>query len=1268
MPDTPFNNQRLFSDHFLETVVPTLPEWAIADQRASDCQARLRAVWDAAEGLVGGHEGQTEEHWIRPVLRELGYSFQVQTSVPDAEGSLRWPDYALFSSTTERSAAQTHSGTAAYFASALAVADAKVWDAPLDRSTTAGPLAERRNPNFQIDAYLRETDTRWGFVTNGRLWRLYCRDVSYRLDTFFEVDLVRLIASSTADFKYFFLFFGQASLVSAPVSYVDRIRSESQDYAERLSARVKDRVYAALSEFVNGFFAFSSGVLTPEDHLDEAYTASLILLYRILFALYGEAHDLLPLENAAYRETYSVTRIKHELASRLDQGTALLATADNYYADLKNLFHIIDVGASELDVPPYNGGLFSDDKHPFLGAHRIGDAHLARGLDLLARAPSAEGSLAFVDYKTLEIRHLGDIYEGLLEYRPRHAQQDMIAVSKGGTAIWKPKLDYKKGEHVIDQATAGTCYLATENGERRATGSYYTPQDVVAQMMTASLGRVIADLEAEHQGAALVDNLLSLTVCDPAMGSGHFLVEAVDQLARALIRAGVDHGGGAENELAACKRRVVERCVYGVDPNPLAVELAKLSLWLATVARDRPLSFLDAHLVCGNSLNGTTIAAMGSLSGAGSNQMNLVEEALGRVLPELLSKSAAITENDPDTITAVEEKEQLLVELDELRAAFVSTADMWTAGWFGAAIDDLAYLDTVSSLSAPSGGVSIDGDKAALKAQVAEMANTFHFFHWELAFPEVFLNPARRPGFDVVITNPPYVSAIERSARYSDIENAFWRRAFESGRNAFDLYILFMELAPRLCRLGGVTCLITPNKFLAAPYARALREHLAANHTLVSIVDASRVRVFDDPMVYPVITLFRAHETEAVDVKVFRLTLAGGIERHGAHPSRALTLLPENIWAFLLLDDAELLLDIAQRHPQLEGSQGMAARATTSAAEADRFGREVREVHLAPTEGWRVVTTGTIRPFVGAWGLRVLAQQKRKFLRPTLPFRAPVISESRRTFYWSPKLIFKKLALRLEGQLDSDGSYASLNTNAVLPGEVDIFALGALMHSTLLSWIYEGYFGALRMGGGYMQFQAPQLRVLPIVQMPTGPDLGISAVERRDVDELEIEARATELGTAEQTLLYGLLRSCGHEWFVIAEEHGAAAEELVSQLLAALELTKRREDEPAYVLPGQAAILATAEDPSSDDLSRFWKTFRTSARRERAEVTPSREAAVLSAIQAARPKLVSAAADIGRLQVLVDEIVFAMYRLTPRDIERVRRGHEPPPGVVAGEE
>lgn len=1255
--EPPFNNRGLFSDHYVRTVVPTLPDWTAADLESE--QAALFEIWEKAQSLLHGHEGQTEEHWIRPVLHRLGFSFQVQASVPDVSGGVRWPDYALFESSELRSKAERHAGTKEYFEGALAVADAKVWDARLDRKAEHGTEAGNRNPNYQIDLYLRQTDRRWGILTNGRLWRLYCRETSYRLDSFYEVDLLNLLDTTDGSFRYFWLFFQAAAFRDQPKSFLDQVHAGSREYAESLSVRVKDRIYDALSQFVNGFFAYPGNRIDPVKDLADAYSGSLILLYRILFALYAEAHGLLPLDNPGYRDTYSIYRIKAELAERIDRGTGLLSSADNYFSDLKNLFRVIDEGASEIGVPAYNGGLFAEHANRFLSENEIGDEHLARGLDLLARVPSTDGGPVFVDFNTLEVRHLGDIYEGLLEYQARFAEVSMVAVRDGRRAVWREADTVDSGTPIIDEAPAGTCYLATGSGERRSTGSYYTPQSIVERMVGDSVGRVVAELEGELEGSALVQGLLGVRACDPAMGSGHFLVEVVDFLARAIVRAGGESLEADDNELITAKRAVVERCVYGVDPNPLAVELAKLSLWLATVARDRPLSFIDTHLLCGNSLIGTDIGAMASLRGGHDKQMNLVEEALERVRPRLIAQAQQITERDPDTLEGVREKQRLFDEMNRLREAFVRTADLWTSQYFGIKLTEDDYLHALTNLGAEDLAPVGEAD---LERDVATVARRFRFHHWPLAFPEVFLSDERPSGFDVVLTNPPYVNAIARSAAYTEHEDRFWRTRFDAGADAFDLYLLFIELGLELSRPGGWVNLITPNKLLSAPYAKSLRKYVVDNHALVELIDASRVEVFEDPSVYPVLSLFRAGPEAPLFVEVSRLNDEGALEHIASHSSESLSRLPECIWAFLVLDDADLLLRIADGHPQLEGHLGLQAIASTAASEAADYTDEIHEEILATSAGWKLVVTGTIGPFSGKWGLFPLRSHKHKYLRPILPYRSSAVSATRRDQYWAPKLIFKKICLQLEASVDKNGEYASMNTNFVFPGRIDLFALAALMHSSLLNWIFEGYFGALRMSGGYMQAQAPQLRVLPIPSLPV--DVGQNELDRA------LDSEKTERGgSVEQSIRdYAALIRLGREWCDLAELGHDRKVAVIDGLLAALGMADRRDSEPAFVLPRQAKILDKIGDSEADDLSGFWQAMRPTANQLGVQLTQKREAAILKVVQESRDDLIGYLIRTAELQQEVDDVVFSLYALSESDRLRVRTGHEMPTGLNEEEE
>jgi hypothetical protein len=838
----------------------------------------------------------------------------------------------------------------------------------------------------------------------------------------------------------------------------------------------------------------------------------------------------------------------------------------------------------------------------------------------------------FVDFNTLDVRHLGDIYEGLLEYQARYATGSMVAVADRGRVLWRGAEDVDSDAQVVDRAERGTSYLATGNGERRATGSYYTPQAIVEQMVRDSVGRAVAEIEAKASGAQCVRELLDMRVCDPSMGSGHFLVEVVDSIARAIVRAGGSALEADDNELITARRAVVEHCIYGVDLNPLAVELAKLSLWLATVARDRPLSFLDSHLLCGNSLVGADIGEMATLKGRSHEQMNLVEEALERVLPRLIKCAREIPDLDPDTIEGVRKKQELFAEMNRLRDAFLRTADLWTARHFGVELSEDQYLHAVSTLGNTEPETLTASD---LVDAVGAVAEQFRFHHWPLAFPEVFLNPDRPAGFDVVLTNPPYVSAIVRAAS-SDHEAAFLRKRFTAASGPFDLYVLFIELALRLSRPGGWVDLITPNKVLSAPYAEALRSLVARQHSLVQLIDASRTRVFEDPSVYPVISLLRAGPEGALFVDVYRLDEERNLRQIASHPSAALSRLPDLIWAFLVLDDADLLLRIADSHAQLEGHLGLRAVASTAASEAAEYKAEIREEGLATSEGWKLTVTGTISPFAGRWGLEPLRSGGKRYLRPVLPFRSSAVSANRREQYWAPKLIFKKLCRRLEATVDESGDYASMNTNFVLPGSVDLFALAALMHSSLMTWIFEGYFGALKMGGGYMQAQAPQLRVLPI------PDLSAEAEPASD---------------------YGALTRLGRQW---GEVHSAINERelaFVEDLLEAFGVRDRRDDDPAFTLPRQPKLIAEVKDPLISDLAEFWKAVRATAAQLGVKVTPARERELLRLAQAARADLVPNVLRSEEIHRNVDEVVFSLYDLSTEDQHRVLAGHNVPPGL-----
>ena len=618
LPDA-VKNQSLFSNYYLDSLIVEQSQWADTPDIELD-YAAIKELFDAVVRLTQNtstrHKPKNE--FIQPLLEQLGHIFEVQPTLQTSQGAKR-PDYAFFASADAHSAAQPHINTNQFFRTALAVGDAKAWSRNLDRKTQdGGDPFNNQNPNYQIDFYLRGADKDWGILTNGRQWRFYHCQTSYRLDSFYEVDLAALLSENRDldAFRYFYCLFRRDAFTSdaSGTSFLDRILTESQQYTVAVSDDLKNRVYDALRLLIGGFLDFPRNDFDKANPpLDDIQTNSLILLYRVLFILYAESRDLLPLNNRDYAMQYSLDHLATDIHEKLDGGIAFAPGASLYWRGLRELFTLINDGWED-HIPQYNGGLFNPQQHSFLGSYEIGDDALAQVIELLTRTEAGER----IAYRDLDVRHLGNIYEGLLEYQPQIASEDLVTVSSKGSETVKPKSSFPNKEVAYPE---GAVYLLTDKGKRKATGSYYTPDYIVRYIVENTLAPLC-------EGKS-VDEILSLKILDPATGSGHFLVGVVDYLAEELIThpdAGyMTETASEETELAYWRRRVVESCVYGVDLNPMAMELAKLSLWLHTVAKGEPLSFLDHHIRCGNSLIGAKIENLSNLPELKKNRRNTSE-------------------------------------------------------------------------------------------------------------------------------------------------------------------------------------------------------------------------------------------------------------------------------------------------------------------------------------------------------------------------------------------------------------------------------------------------------------------------------------------------------------------------------------------------------------------------------------------------------------------------------------------------------------------
>jgi len=814
------------------------------------------------------NEAQTELDWIMPVLRELGHiSFDVQVplSVPH---STQKPDYIFYKDEVARN---THKGKVVTEAdlkdSAYAIGDAKKWDRSLDKASNENDAFNNKNPSYQIFFYVLHSGLPWGILTNGRQWRLYHYLTAHKLDIFYEVDLPALLSTSDpGEFLYFYAFFRRAAFEHGFLP-LEQILTASTEFAQSVSDNLRKQVYDALRYVAQGFLDYPDNSLVPDpETCKQIYDNSLTLLYRLLFIFYAEARDLLPLQkNVKYRDRYSLYSIKKDIANGLYE--ELLPDSGIVWPRLKTLFHFINMGSPPLSVTTFDGGLFDPKRHEFLERYVVGDLNLCRAIDKLARV-----NFQFVDYRDLAIRHLGTIYEGLLEYKLQIAVEPMVE-RKSDSKIVPAEGVLKKDRVAAFQQ--GEVYLVTDAGERKVTGSYYTPDYIVKYMVDQAVGPILRDtVEDTEDDFQKIQAVLAVNILDPSMGSGHFLVEVVEYIARFLVELGVRSEEIDEADMAYWKRRVAQLCVYGIDLNPLAVELAKLSLWLATAADDRPLSFLDHHLRVGNALIGSWLSEIApdqhlGLKNQKKKKAKVIEEKKETSQLSLLSENefqyntstalnfiASIEHNPGITIQDVKAQETAYVEQRQhFSERYRRLADLGVALYF-MDIDNELWKPLANHALGKAIALSLQFEN--IHEQAADLAKEKRFFHWELDFPNIFFDQQGQPlgekaGFDVVIGNPPYVRQEQLSA-----DKPYFSNHYSVYHGVADLFVYFFAQGLNLLRMGGRLAYISSNTWLRANYGTLLRQFLRTQNTVETLIDLGNNYIFADaPDLSPSIQIVR---------------------------------------------------------------------------------------------------------------------------------------------------------------------------------------------------------------------------------------------------------------------------------------------------------------------------------------------------------------------------------------------------------------------------
>lgn len=829
-----YETKGIFTDHYLRKWIKD-GDWWPKDKAVENVFVKCEKIISKRGHSLArySNEAQTRSELIDKVLEALGFSFIPENPSPGVAKTT--PDYLLFATETEKDMALSKDPKERY-SHAFTLLEAKKYGHPLgavSKKETPG-----RFPHNQIRDYLQDScDSNgkpyfnWAILTNGAKWRLYNRNTP--TSSFFEIDFEEILTSKN-NFKYFYVLFHANAFQrdADELCRLDRLRNESMERQAELESNLRRRVYSLLGTLANGFYDFEPNEIS-EDQLDELYEACLIFLYRLLFVLYAEGRGLLPVKKHGkgsrqyYRNRYSLARFVEKLKyNYLEKGEDDFT---NTYDNLTALFDLINGTDERLNkrcnVPLYNGGLFNPDEYQNLLAWKVGDFTLSRILKGLLFIPvptraDQTDQIDFgqtIDYSDLEVRQLGSIYEGLLEYH---------LVLKDG------KLE-----------------LIPESKQRKSSGSYYTPDYVVKYIVNQTISPLIERIENSEEVSKGAENsfakaVLKLRILDPAMGSGHFLVRATERLADEIAHhpttgLAVDKVFTGEShdmaELAYWRGRVVESSIYGVDLNSLAVELAKLSLWLTCISSDQPLNFLDHHLRCGNSLVGTKIDELNSLPSRKDDQAELFEiKDLKGELKRAVESLSHIRWTASDGLASVKGKEtEWKLEVHDRLAPFRAIADLRNSFEFGLKFDDATYREIAVDLMTNGSG-SLSGGISTQYGELWEnhfkLKQQYNYFHWELEFPDAFDDDDQQNGFDAVMGNPPYV--LLQGENRDIVLLDYCRTTYPASAYKLDTYHLFIEKGIRLGTDYSIFSMITPANFLTNNYAKRLRHHIMKTTTI----------------------------------------------------------------------------------------------------------------------------------------------------------------------------------------------------------------------------------------------------------------------------------------------------------------------------------------------------------------------------------------------------------------------------------------------------
>ena len=693
----------------------------------------------------------TRERWLRPLFDELGFGGLSPATPVVVDGK----EYALSHQWGE--------------SVPMHLLGARL---PIDRRSPGVPGAATSSPHGLVQEFLNRSDEHlWAVVTNGLVLRLLRDNASLTRQAYVEFDLQAIFdGESFSEFALLWLVVHRSRFEGdIPEKCVlEQWTSEAATAGTRALEGLRASVESAIEMLGAGFLSHAansslrrdleSGALSTDDYQRQL----LRVVYRLLFLMIAESRDLLldpsaeEMAKLRYQQFYSMDRLVR--LAEVRRGSA--------HDDLWQGVTLITNGLSSQGLPalaltPLGSFLWSEDSTPALTGARLSNRSLLGALRSLTIIADREAGVhRRIDYRNLGAEELGSVYESLLEL---HANVDI-------------------GARTFELDTAA-------GNERKTTGSYYTPTPLITELLNSALEPVLDEAAAAPDPEAAI---LALSILDPACGSGHFLIAAANRIAHRLATIRAEGIEPAPDQVRTALRDVVGSCIYGIDINPMAVELCKISLWIEAMDPVRPLSFLDHRIVCGNALLGTTprllaeglpddafkaitgddkavvsaLKARNKGERAGQGTLDLGGTSVADLVMPFAAAIAEI-EHMPDTTVAdIDAKRARLAKLRDSDAARRGrlAADAWCAGIVAPKAKGEPPITTATVRQAGDNPSRLDSD---VLQRIDELAVQYQFLHLHLAFPDVFRVPEDGTvatnqrtgwsgGFSCVLGNPPW--------------------------------------------------------------------------------------------------------------------------------------------------------------------------------------------------------------------------------------------------------------------------------------------------------------------------------------------------------------------------------------------------------------------------------------------------------------------------------------------------------------------------------